>query len=92
MVYCKVELKLKLTKQCVLQATDVDIVNAHDNNLNFTVKDTRLYVVTYQQKTIRNFQNVFTKDLKNQTIGIIYKSNKKKKKKNGYRYFLNQTL
>ena len=82
MVYCKVELKLKLTKQCVLQATDVDIVNAHDNNLNFTVKDTRLYVVTYQQKTIRNFQNVFTKDLKNQTIGMnIEKEEYKKKQK-----------
>ena len=44
LINCKVELKLKWTKYCVLSAAGAD-VNGNDNdNIIFTIKDTKLYV------------------------------------------------
>ena len=44
-IICKVELKPKWTKDCVLAAADVDNANANnDDNIIFTIKDTKLYV------------------------------------------------
>ena len=43
-IICKVELKPKWTKDCVLAAADVDHANANnDDNIIFTIKDTKLY-------------------------------------------------
>ena len=42
----------------------------------------------YQQKTIKNFQNVLTKDLKDVDIGMNIKQKSEKKTTNEYRYFL----
>ena len=39
---CKIELKLKWTKYCVLSAADND--NDKDNNIVFDIKDIKLYV------------------------------------------------
>ena len=46
LIDCKIELKLKWTKYCILSANDNDNVNDNDNdnNINFTIKDTQLYV------------------------------------------------
>ena len=46
LVNCKVGLKLKWTKYCVLSAARTDNVNGnnYDNNIIFTIKDTKLYV------------------------------------------------
>ena len=47
LINCKVELKLKWTKYCVLSAAsnENDInVNNNANNIIFTIKDTKLYV------------------------------------------------
>ena len=47
LVNCKVELKLKWTKYCVLSAAgnDNEIANAANaNRIIFTIKDTKLYV------------------------------------------------
>ena len=46
LINCKVELKLTLTKYCVLSVAGIDNVNSNDedNNNIFTVKDTKLYV------------------------------------------------
>ena len=42
---CKVELKLKWTKHCVLSAAGADNVsNIDSNNAVFTIKETKLYV------------------------------------------------
>ena len=41
---CKVELKLKWTKYCVLSAAGADSDNANPNNIIFTIKGTKLYV------------------------------------------------
>ena len=46
LINCMVELKHKCTKYCVLSAAGVDNVNGidDDNNIVFTIKDTKLYV------------------------------------------------
>ena len=41
---CKIELKLKWTKSCVLSATGPDNDNAASNNIFLTIKDTKLYI------------------------------------------------
>ena len=46
LINCKIELKLKWTKYCVLSTAAVDNINGNndDNNIIFTIKDTKLYV------------------------------------------------
>ena len=62
MINCKVELKLKWTKYCVLSAAGADSDNADSNNIIFTIKDTKLYarVVTLSagdnQKLSKGFE------------------------------------
>ena len=41
---CKVELKLKWSNYCVLSAVGNDNANGNDDNIIFTIKDTKLYV------------------------------------------------
>ena len=43
LINCKVELKLKWTKYCVLFAAGADNDDANSNNIIFTTKDTKLY-------------------------------------------------
>ena len=75
LINCKVELKLKWTKYCVLSAAGNDKITAGSNNVIFTIKDTKLYVPEelYQQKTIKNYQNFLVKDLKYPFIGMNIK-------------------
>ena len=44
LINCKVELKLKWTKYCVLFAAEVDNNDTNSNNIIFIIKDTKLYV------------------------------------------------
>ena len=46
LINCKIELKLKWTKYCVLSTAAVDNINGNndDNNIIFSIKDTKLYV------------------------------------------------
>ena len=44
LIHCKVKLKLKCTKYCVLSAAGNDNANANLNNIAFTIKDTKLFV------------------------------------------------
>ena len=43
-INCKIELKHKWTKYCVLPAAGNDNTNANPNSIIFTIKDTKLYV------------------------------------------------
>ena len=43
LINCKVELKLKWTKYCVLPANGNDNNDANSNNAIFAIKDTKLY-------------------------------------------------
>ena len=66
---CKVELKLKWTKYCVLSVEGADNDDAYPNNIIFTIKETKLFdpVVTLSaKKATKNYQNVLEKDPKDQ--------------------------
>ena len=56
LINCKVELKLKWTKYCILAVAGADYTNTNCNNISFTIKDTKLYVFVSlsDQKTIKN--------------------------------------
>ena len=43
LINCKVELKPKWKKYCVLSAAGADTTNNNPNNIIFTIKDTKLY-------------------------------------------------
>ena len=44
LINCKIELRLKWTKYCVLSEASADYKDASSNNIIFTLKDTQLYV------------------------------------------------
>ena len=52
LINCKIELKLKWTKYCVLSAAAANSNDANSNNIIFTIKDTKLYfpIVTLSTK------------------------------------------
>ena len=62
LINCKVELKLKWTKYCVLSAAGADNVNGnvndniYGNNVIFTINDTKSYVLIITLST-RDNQN-----------------------------------
>ena len=67
---CKVELKLRWTKHCVLAAAGVENDNANSSNI-IRHKDTYMpLLLLYQQKTVKNYQNFIAKNLKDQCIGM----------------------
>ena len=49
LINCKVELKLRQTKHCVLSVAGTDNANRNndDNNIIFTIKDTKLFVPVF---------------------------------------------
>ena len=57
LINCKVELKLLWTKHCVLSAAS----NNDDNNIVFTIKDTKLYVpvVTLSARDNKKLSKLF---------------------------------
>ena len=54
LINCKVELKLKWTKYCVLSTAGNDNTNSDPNNIIFTIKDTKLYVPVVTLSAIYN--------------------------------------
>ena len=44
LINCKIELKLKWIKCCVLSKAGADSNDANSNNIIFTIKDTKLFV------------------------------------------------
>ena len=66
LIICKVELKLKWLKHCVLAIGSNDNDDANSNNVIVNIKDTNLYVLysLYQQKITKNYKNFLARDLK----------------------------
>ena len=66
-----------MEKVCILPAIGADNTNTNPNNITFTIKDTKLYILvaTLSVKKEKSYQNFLVKDLKNQFIGM----NKKQK-------------
>ena len=80
LINCKVELKLKWTKYCVLSAAGTEIIlndNDTPNNVIFTIRDRTLYVsvVTLWVRENQKLSNFLPKDLKDQLIGMKIKQN-----------------
>ena len=64
LINCKVELKPKWTKYCVLATNDSDNDDAHSNNIIFTITSTKAQhvpVVTLSANTTRNYQKTFAR-------------------------------
>ena len=73
LIHCKVELKLKCTKYCVLSAAGNDNANANLNNIVFTIKDTKLFVSvkTLSASDNQKLSKLLSKgDLKDEFIGM----------------------
>ena len=74
LINCKVELKLKWTKYCVLSAAGADNANTDSNKIIFTLKNTELYVpVVTLYKTIsknKNTTNEYRYFLQSNFVGI----------------------
>ena len=71
LINCNKGIKLKWLKYCVLSTAGADyLTNDNSDNIIFWYY---YHVVTYQQKTIKNYQNILVKDLKDYFIGMIIK-------------------
>ena len=54
LLYCEIELKLKWINYCLLAAGGADNANVDSNNVIFTIKDTKLYVLVITLSTKDN--------------------------------------
>ena len=63
LINCKVELKLKWTKYCILASNSTDNTDADQDNIVFTIKGTKLYVpvVTLSTKDSQKVSKRFRK-------------------------------
>ena len=90
---CKLELRLKWTKYCALSAAGVDNVNGNDsdNNITFTIKETKLYVpvVTLSRRDNQKLSKPLGKGFKRPVYWNEYKTKiKNKNATNKFRFFL----
>ena len=76
LIKCKVELKIKWTKYCVLTATGADNNDANYNNIIFTIKNTRLYVplVTLSTGDNQKLSNLISKGFERPVYWNEYKT------------------
>ena len=78
LINCTLELKRKWTKYCVLSVANNEnkiSEDANANNIIFTIKNTKLYVlvVPLSAKINQKLSNLLAKDLKDWFIGINIK-------------------
>ena len=91
LINCKVELKLKWTKYCVLTAVGNDNTNVNPDNLIFTMKVTILYlpVATLSAKDNQKLLKILSKGFERLVYWKEYKTQKENKNAtNEYTYFL----
>ena len=91
LINCKVELKLKWTKNCVLSAAGNDNTNANPNNIIFTIKDTKLYVsvITLSSRDNQKLSKRLSKRFERLVYWNEYKTKSENENTtNEYRYFL----
>ena len=90
---CNLELKLRWTKYCVLSVASTDNVNGNndDNNIIFTIKDTKLYVpvVTLSARDNKKLSELLSKGFERSVYWNEYKAKSDNKNAtNEFRYFL----
>ena len=63
LINCKVELKIKWTKYCILASKGNNNTNANPDNIFFTIKSTKLYVpvVTLSVKDNKKLSTLLSK-------------------------------
>ena len=91
LISCKVELKLKWSNYCVLSAAGNDNANGNDDNIIFTIKDTKLYVpvVTLSARDNQKLTKLLSKGFERSVYWNEYKTKSENKNTtNEYRYFL----
>ena len=97
LINCKVELKLKRSKSCVLASNDTENPDANSNSIdNITIKDKRKYMSMYRH-LISKRQSKLTKLLsKGFKRSVYWKEYKTKSENNNatseYGYFLETKL
>ena len=83
LIDCKIDLKLKWTKYCVLPANRSDNVNDNDNanNITFTIKDTKLYVpvVTLSARDNQQLSKLLSKGSEKSVYWNEYKTKSENK-------------
>ena len=83
LINCKVELKLKWAKYCLLSAAGSDNVNNIDsNNIIFTIKDTKFYVpvVTLSARDNQKLSKLLSKGFERSVYWNEYKTKSEIKK------------
>ena len=91
LIHCKAESKLKWTKDFVLAAVGVNNVDADSNNINFTIKDTNLYVpiLTLSAKYNQKLSKLLSKGFKRSVYWNKYETKSENKNmRNKFRYFV----
>ena len=91
LINCKVELKLKWTKYCVLTAACADNVDPSSNNIIFTIKDKKLYfpVVTLSTKDNQKLSKLLSQGFERSVYWNEYKTKSENlNTTNEYRHFL----
>ena len=83
LINCKVEVKLKRTKYCVFSRAGNDNVNDNDNNIIFTIKNTKLYVpiVTLSAKDNQKLSKLLSKGFERSVYCNEYKTKSENKNK-----------
>ena len=98
LINCKVKLKLKWTKYCVLSAPgNENVINDNDNTNNtiFTIKDTKLCipVVTFSARGNQKLSKLFSKGFERSVYWNEYKTKSENKNKQmNINIFSNQIL
>ena len=83
LINCRLGLKLKWSKYCVLSAAGADnINNANSNNIIFSIKNTKLYVsvVTLSARGNQKSSKLFSKGFERSAYWNEYKTNSEEKK------------
>ena len=91
LINSKIELKLKLTKYCVLASNGNDNTNADPYKIIFTIKNTKLHVpvVSLSAKHIKKRLKPLSKRFERSVYWNKYKTKSENKNTtNEYRYFL----
>ena len=94
LINCKIELKLKWSKYDVLSATGNDNTNANPNNIIFTIKDTKLYVlvVTLSARDNQKLLKLLSKGFERSVYWNEYKTKSESGNRTNKHIFSNQIM
>ena len=91
LINCKVDLKFQWTKHCVLSVSATNDANGNNNDIIFTIKDTKLYilVVTLSARDNQKLSKLLSKGFERSAYWNECKTKSDNKNTiNQFRYFL----